>query len=72
MYKEMLNNITTEYERKRDRALHNQRIRKQKIYKNIPAIRRIDEEIVKTGLSMTKYIIGNPEKYKEVTARAKK
>lgn len=71
MYKDILNKITTEYERKRDRALHEQRVRVQKIYKKIPAIKRIDDEIVKTGLSMSKYIIGNPEKYKEVAAKAK-
>ena len=53
MYKDMLKNITMEYERKRDRALHNQNIRKQKLYKEIPAIRRIDEDIMKTGLNMT-------------------
>ena len=72
MYKDILNSITTEYERKRDRALRSQRIRKQKIYKEIPAIKRIDEDITKIGLSMSKYIIGNPEKYKELAAKAKK
>lgn len=71
MYKDILNKITTEYERKRDRALRDQRMRKEKIYKEIPAIKRIDEDIVKTGLTMSKYIIGNPEKYKEATKKAK-
>lgn len=72
MYKEILKELSIEYERKRDRQLHEQRIRKEKVYKKIPAIKRIDEDILKTGLSMTKYIIGNPDNYKESIEKAKK
>lgn len=72
MYKDILKELSIEYERKRDRQLHEQRMRKEKVYKKIPAIKRIDEDIFKTGLSMSKYIIGNPDKYKESIEKAKK
>ena len=72
MYKDILKELSIEYERKRDRQLHEQRIRKEKVYKKIPAIKRIDEDILKTGLSMSKYIIGNPDSYKEKVEEAKR
>ncbi|WP_313755880.1 ATP-binding protein [Tissierella sp.] len=72
MYKDILKELSIEYERKRDKQLHEQRIRKEKVYRKIPAIKRIDEDILKTGLSMSKYIIGNPHKYKESIENAKK
>ncbi|WP_353097447.1 ATP-binding protein [Tissierella praeacuta] len=71
MYKDILKELSIEYERKRDRQIHEQRIRKERVYKKIPAIKRIDEDILKTGLSMSKYIIGNPHKYKESIEKAK-
>ncbi|MDR7857354.1 ATP-binding protein [Tissierella sp.] len=72
MYRTILKELTNEYERKRDRQLYDQRMRKEKVYKKIPAIKRIDEEIFKAGISMTKYIIGNPDTYKESAEEAKK
>jgi DNA replication protein DnaC len=71
MYKDILKELSTEYERKRDRQLNEQRIRKENVYKKIPAIKRIDEDIFKAGLSMSKYIIGNPDKYMEAAEEAK-
>ncbi|WMM24674.1 ATP-binding protein [Tissierella sp. MB52-C2] len=71
MYKDILKELSTEYERKRDRQLSEQRIRKENVYKKIPAIKRIDEDIFKAGLSMSKYIIGNPDKYMEAAEKAK-
>ncbi|MBU5439359.1 ATP-binding protein [Tissierella sp. MSJ-40] len=71
MYKEILKEILMEYERKRDRQVYDQRIRIEKVYKKVPAIKRIDEEIFKTGLSMSKFIIGNPESYKENLEKVK-
>ncbi|MBU5428325.1 ATP-binding protein [Tissierella pigra] len=71
MYKDILKELSTEYERKRDRQIYEQRMRKENVYKKIPAIRRIDEDIFKAGLSMSKYIIGNPDKYMEAVEEAK-
>lgn len=71
MNKSVLKELSMQYERRRDSHERDQQMRKQKVYKKIPAIKRIDDEILKTGLSMSKYIIGNPENYKEGLEKAK-
>ena len=71
MNKSILKELSIEYERKRDRQEREQQIRISKVYKEIPAIKRIEEDIFKTGLSMSKYIIGNPDNYMEKVERAK-
>ena len=72
MYKDMLKEITLEYERERNKREKARRKRVEEIYEKIPAIRRIDEEIFKTGLDMSKKIIDNPDSYKEGIEMAKK
>ena len=71
MNKSVLKELSIEYERKRDRQIRDQKSRIQKVYKEVPAIKRIDEDIFKTGLSMSKYIIGNPDNYKDSMEEAK-
>ena len=71
MNKSVLKELSIEYERKRDRQVQDQRSRVEKVYKKVPAIKRIDEDIFKTGLSMSKYIIGNPDNYKNSMEEAK-
>lgn len=60
----ILKDILTDYERKRDRAIFEQKIRKEKVYKKVPRIKAIDEEVLEIGLSMSRAIIENPENYK--------
>lgn len=72
MNKSVLKELSIEYERKRDRQIRDQKSRIEKVYKKVPAIKRMDEDIFKTGLSMSKYIIGNPDNYKEKMEEAKK
>lgn len=72
MNKSVLKELSIKYESKRDRQVRDQRSRVEKVYKKVPAIKRIDEDIFKTGLSMSKYIIGNPKEYKNVIEDAKK
>ena len=71
MNKSALKELSIEYERKRDRQIRDQKLRIEKVYKKVPAIKRIDEDIFKTGLSMSKYIIGNPDNYKDSMEEAK-
>nr|WP_300003971.1 ATP-binding protein [Tissierella sp.] len=71
MYKDILKTIHLEYERKRDEESRLQRMRVEEVYKKIPAIRRMDEDIFKIGLDMAKYIIGNPEGYKNQAEEAR-
>lgn len=67
----MMREISQEYERKRDKQEKDKQARINDIYKKIPAIRRIDEDILKTGISMAKYVIGNPENYKDSVKKTK-
>ncbi len=71
MYKDILKEANLEYQRRRDRQEEDLRQRKLEVYKKLPAIKRIDEEIFQTGLSMTKFIIGNPHAYGENIQKAK-
>ena len=71
MNKSRLKELSMEYERKRDRNERDQQIRINEVHKKIPAIKRIEDDILKTGLSMSKYIIGNPDNYKESLEKAK-
>ncbi len=71
MYKQILKEVSTDFESRRYRQERENILRINKLYKKIPAIKRIDEEIFKIGLSMSKYIIGNPHGYKENAKKAK-
>ncbi len=70
MYKDILKSIHLDYEKKRDEEERLKRARIQEVYKKIPAIKRIDEDIFKIGLQMSRFIIGNPHGYKENMEKA--
>lgn len=72
MYKDMIKQITLEYENKRDRNERDRRRRVEEVYNKVPAIKRIDEDIKRTGLDMSKAIITNPRDYDEIIEKAKK
>lgn len=65
MYNQILKEILMDYERKRDQAILQQKLRKEEIYRKIPEIRIIDEQIFEIGLSMSKAIIENPDNYRK-------
>lgn len=71
MYKNIMREITRDYERMRDYHIKEKRMRTDEVYNRIPAIRRIDEDIVKTGIAMSKHILGNPNGYEESVKSAK-
>lgn len=72
MYKDILKGIHLDYEKKRYEEERLQRLRVEEIYREIPAIKRIDEDIFKIGLNMAKFIIGNPDTYREDMENTKK
>lgn len=72
MYKDILREINLEYESRRERQRKAQERRVRKVYEKIPAIRRIEEEIFQTGLAMSRFIIGDPNNYKEGISKTKK
>ncbi len=63
MNNSIIREILKEYERKRNTSIKNQQIRKQEIYRKIPRIKEIDNEITKTGLLISKQILKNPQSY---------
>ena len=71
MYRDIIKQITLKYENKRDRSERERKRRIQEVYKKIPAIKRIDEEIQRVGLDMSKAIINSPDNYEEMIHRAK-
>ncbi|MGO1469078.1 MAG: ATP-binding protein [Tissierella sp.] len=71
MYKDILKEIHLDYEKKRYEEERLQRLRVEEVYRKIPAIKRIDEDIFKIGLDMSKHIIGNPDTYKKNMQKAK-
>ncbi|CCQ92857.1 Chromosomal replication initiator DnaA [[Clostridium] ultunense Esp] len=72
MYSQILRDILMEYEKKRDRAVYEQKLRTEKVYNKVPRIREIDRSILKTGLLMSKAVIENPKNYKENIKKVKK
>lgn len=70
MYKDILKSIHLDYEKRRDEEERLKRMRTQEVYKKIPAIKRIDEDIFKIGLDMAKFIIGNPDGYEKNMKKA--
>lgn len=65
MYNQALKNILKEYEKKRDRAIYEQKLRIKKVYEKVPEVKEIDNKITQTGLLMSKAIIENPGNYEE-------
>ena len=72
MYGQILKDILSEYEKKRDRNKSMQRKRTHEIYSQIPKVKEIDEEISKIGIDMSKAVIEDPSNYKDSMAFAKK
>lgn len=71
MYKEILREISLEYEKKRDRNNKEKNNRIREVYKKIPAIEKIDEKITSIGLAMTKNVLNNPSNYENIANNAK-
>lgn len=63
MNNSIINEILREYEKKRDKALYEQKLRQNEVYSKIPRLKEIDKLISKTGLMISKAIINNPQDY---------
>jgi DNA replication protein DnaC len=72
MYNQVLKDILMEYERKRDNLVLEQKTRKEKVYRKLPEIKMIDQQIFEIGLAMSKSIIENPDNYKKKLEDIKK
>ncbi|MTI70308.1 MAG: DNA replication protein DnaC [Firmicutes bacterium] len=65
MYKKTVNEILKEFEKKRDHAKFQQEQRQREVYNKVPEIEKLDNEISKTGILLSRAILNNPENYNE-------
>lgn len=71
MKKSKLREILTSYERKRDKAESDLDYRTKDVYRQIPEILDIDEEIGKIGLQLTRLVLSNPKNKDEIIKQSK-
>ena len=71
MQESKLRDILIGYERKRDKADKLLEQRKNDVYKQIPKVREIEDEISKVGLEMMKLVLKNPSNRETLTLKAK-
>lgn len=71
MKKSKLREILTSYERKRDKAESDLDYRTKDVYRQIPEILEIDEEIGKIGLQLTRLVLSNPKNKDEIIKQSK-
>ncbi|MGF7059229.1 ATP-binding protein [Brassicibacter mesophilus] len=60
-----ISNILREYEKRRDKALYEQKSRQKEVYTKIPQIEKIDNRISKTGFLIAKAVLQNPDIYND-------
>lgn len=65
MGKEFVREIMRNYEKKRNKALADQKTRIEEVYTRVPRIRDINEAISKTGVLISKEILKNPDNFQE-------
>jgi DNA replication protein DnaC len=65
MLNKVLKDILREYEKKRDKAIYEHNMRIKKVYEKVPEIKKIDDEIRKTSLFISKSIIEDPNNYEK-------
>lgn len=66
MNENIIHEILKEYEMKRDTALKDALYRKYKLYKELPELEKIEEEIKNVGIEITQSIFKEPEKGREL------
>ncbi|MBS4538497.1 ATP-binding protein [Clostridium sp. D2Q-11] len=63
MNKNIIKKILNEYDKKRDKAILNQKMRRQEVYSKIPRLQDIDKKITEASISISKVIIEDPLSY---------
>lgn len=71
MKESTLREILISYERKRDKADSSLKQRKNDVYKQIPQIKEIEEEISKVGLEMMRLVLKNPANKEQLCLQSK-
>ncbi|MEG2789237.1 MAG: ATP-binding protein [Romboutsia sp.] len=71
MKESKLRDILVSYERKRDRAESDLENRKKDVYKQIPEIKTIEEEVSTIGLKLTRLVLSNPSDKEKILMESK-
>ena len=71
MKESTLRDILINYERKRDKADRLLEQRKNDVYKQIPEVKEIEDQINKVGLEMMKLVLKNPSNKETLSLEAK-
>lgn len=69
MNNKFIRQILLEYEKKRDRAEKELEYRQDEVYKIVPRLKNIDDEIAKVGIKLSRAILKNPENYEIEVAK---
>lgn len=72
MFQQYIRDILREYDRLRQQSEDLKRQRKEEIYRRVPRIKEIDQEIARLGLLLSKSIIESPEKSQQLMERISK
>lgn len=71
MNKQILENIMTEYNKKRLRAAHNADIKKERLYESIPELKEADREIKLLSIKLSKLFLTKPDNLNEEVLKLK-
>ncbi|WP_432405797.1 ATP-binding protein [Wukongibacter sp. M2B1] len=69
MNNRFIRQILLEYEKRRDRAEKELEYRQDEVYKIIPRLKKIDDEIAKVGIKLSRAILQNPSNYEVEVAK---
>ena len=71
MKEEKIRDILLKYQRKRDDNEEKLEKRKQQIYESLPEVKKIDDEIAKSGLRLTKAVLKDTKAREEIVYKCK-
>ena len=71
MNRDIISDIQRIYEKRRDKNIRDLQRRQNEVYKKLPKVEQLDDEIKKVGIKMVREVLFNPDKGEEITLKAK-
>ena len=71
MNRDIISDIQRIYEKRRDKNIRDLQRRQNEVYKKLPKVEQLDDEIKKVGIKMAREVLFNPDKGEEITLKAK-
>lgn len=71
MNRDIISDIQRTYEKRRDKNIRDLQRRQNEVYKKLPKVEQLDDEIKKVGIKMAREVLFNPDKGEEITLKAK-